>query len=242
MLEMDISYDLNMKNKLYSLTFSEVLPHLNLKFSDDAARVSAENTFIRIIDIFKKNNFLETIGVRFSWQFISSLIQELSNNNYLVLNLHSIIDEILHLESPDIFSTNTKEATTFKSENLKKIYHKHYISDTSSTLMGYSNNGVLHKYIRDEVEISSKIIRFKHLDRCDLLGYNEVTKELINRFFITQLILSKSALTKIAKKKATGEWIIYSKPDDKNYYLSLWKHCNDLEPIKKLITNSISPM
>lgn len=136
--------------------------------------------------------------------------------HYLHFNrVHSIfyiLEEIEHLEGIRKV-TRTKKEEEFKREYLRGLWHKHFFSDR-----------FIYRNIINYWEMEKKNSR--KLDRM----VDEVIKsskpEDID-YWISHKLVDEPFKNKILNGACTGEWIVFAKNNETNYYLTLGKHGND---------------
>lgn len=121
-----------------------------------------------------------------------------------------IIEEIRHLEGLRE-SLKTKPPSEFKGSVLKGLWHKHFYPALPSTIGHNIQNHLGNNGLRRLAE-----------EVFDPRKSKKVTKEMIHEF--SHKLVEGSLEQRGNKEKLTGEWIIYAKHNDKNYYLCVSPH------------------
>jgi len=122
-----------------------------------------------------------------------------------ILNVFQVTDEIKSLEKGIKMSASKKE-DEFRHKPLKGLMKKHFFDARymSRNLANQNKIGMdinsMEKYIDAEVAKGKSINEIAH-------EYTMVSYE-----------------TRASSSKLTGEWLVYSKYDSKNYYLTLATH------------------
>ncbi|MBP7766639.1 MAG: hypothetical protein KA113_15740 [Syntrophaceae bacterium] len=155
--------------------------------------------------------YAEKIGLhgiaesRYSWQFVIDLLLFHQVNG---VDPYEILDEIRSLEGLRP-STGTKAPTQFTREPLIGFWHKHF----------FSARFVAHNIINELA--GDKLSRLVE----DVLDPNKspiITKEMINE--LAHRVTVESLENRGRGGKLTGEWIVFAKHEEKNYYLTLCTH------------------
>ncbi|WP_157782788.1 hypothetical protein [Pseudoalteromonas maricaloris] len=124
------------------------------------------------------------------------------------INPLEIVEEIDNLENGDE-NTETKPATEFRRKPLKGLWHKHFFCRhflAHNILNALGKNGI-KDIIKNVMDESGNT----HFSESDL---SEVARRITN-----------DPITQRANdKKLTGEWIMFAKRNDKNYYLCMNTH------------------
>ncbi|GBE31336.1 hypothetical protein BMS3Bbin05_00236 [bacterium BMS3Bbin05] len=140
-----------------------------------------------------------------------------------ILSIYYVLDEIRYLEGITK-ATRTKKEEEFKGQYLRGLWHKHFYSD----MFFYRN---IINYWEMEKKINSKLD--KMIDEIFQSSKSDyITEEIIN--LIVYRLTDDPFRNKILRGTCTGEWIVFAKINNKNYYLVLGQH-NDDENICKLI-------
>ena len=161
---------------------------------------------------------------RYSSLFIVNLITLEKGQG---IDSHSIIEEIKCLEG--IASTSqTKPPSQFRGEFLKGLWHKHFFPALPS-VFGYNITNHFGKNgIRNLVE-----------EVLDSAKSSTLTKEMINE--LSHRLVQVPLEDRAAENKLTGEWIVYAKEDDKNYYLCISPHSAEDKTIASNIQVACAP-
>jgi hypothetical protein len=117
------------------------------------------------------------------------------------LHVHMILDEIAALEGvAGAKPSITKPATRFLHEPLQGLWHKHFMQP-AYIAMNLSNHWTCERFqkLREETSIETLV---HHLG---VDGYTE----------------------RAASAALTGEWIVFARQDNVNYYLTLGHHGDD---------------
>lgn len=120
---------------------------------------------------------------------------------------HDVLNSIKNVEAGEPHS-GIKPATMFKKPPLKGLWHKHYFSAhflVQNISLALGKNG-LEKLISEVFDPSKPII----------------TKEMIEE--VARRATTEQVEQRDAAGKITGEWVIFAKHADKNYYLALNTH------------------
>ena len=121
---------------------------------------------------------------------------------------NDVLREIKSMECDDS-SVQTKPASMFTRKPLKGLWHKHFFSahfvphNISNALKG----GVLEKLVNEVLDPSKSPI---------------ITKEMIGE--LSHRVVHEPIEDRANDNKLTGEWIVFAKHDQKNYYLCLNTH------------------
>ena len=140
-----------------------------------------------------------------------------------IYNVYKIYDEIGNLEGRGLQRpSTTKPATQFTKPLLKGLWHKHHkqpehlIKNALSHIESQNGNAVFYKLWK-KIASDSTIPDDKKLGA---IAYGITTELLIDRS---------------QKQKNTGEWIVYARQDERNYYLTLACHDEDDQTIRKRV-------
>ncbi|MBD9569015.1 hypothetical protein [Ensifer sp. ENS08] len=118
------------------------------------------------------------------------------------LNCNAVLDAVSNLERGERHS-GVKPASRFRNPPLKGLWHKHYYS-----AQALSNNVFL--------QLSTKGGMKRLSD--DISGGGKTALQIATRTVLGSLSDRSSA------GKLTGEWVIFAKFGNENYYLSLGEH------------------
>lgn len=139
--------------------------------------------------------------------------------SYRGVNPLQIVDEIRYLEDPSKPSM-TKPAARFRHPPLRGLWHKHYFSarfipqNIANHLAGPRLRGVVEEVLDP---------------RKSPLETEEMVRELAHRVSIEPFEQRASA------NALTGEWIVFAKHKEENYYLSLATHTAGDKQIREKI-------
>ena len=116
-----------------------------------------------------------------------------------------VLREIKNLESGEP-EQQTKSASQFSRKPLKDLWHKHFFSAhfVPDNILNALKEDVLEKLIK-EVRSSNK-------------SHNEMISELSHR------VVHEPIENRADNNKLTGEWIVFAKHNQKNYYLCCNTH------------------
>lgn len=135
------------------------------------------------------------------------------------LNVFSIYDEIGALEgAPLTHSPSTKSASKFRGPILRDLWHKHY------TAPAFIFRNLMNHWTRKRSEaLFAGIERNDEVPsdrKCDLLVYSLIMGGYRERH---------------EARGMTGEWIVFAKRDNGNVYLTLARHDEADEEIRKRV-------
>ncbi|EGR2552829.1 hypothetical protein DX888_19480 [Vibrio alginolyticus] len=168
----------------------------------------------------KKYDFYKYTGDRFSWFFILQVIMYHDSYGIEPAEILEAIKELEGVKDTKLI----KDATEFKRPPLKGLWHKHYFSArflAKNLQIHHGKNGV-------------KRVIEKHLANGETL-----TDEVIRKMgddLITNAFESRADLSKL-----TGEWIVFAKYNNENYYLALGEHESNDEHLFKMISSTCIP-
>jgi len=106
-------------------------------------------------------------------------------------------------------TTGVKPATQFKNVPLKGLWHKHYFSApflTKNISLGLGKTGI-ENLVNEVMDPAKSTI---------------ITQEMINE--LAHRVTHEPVENREARKKLTGEWIVYLPHEGKNYYLCCNTH------------------
>jgi len=121
-----------------------------------------------------------------------------------------VIEEIKYLEGKKS-SNQTKEPSMFTGPHLKGLWHKHFFPALPSVIGHNIANYFGKNGVRKLVE-----------DIFDPKKSGVVTNDMIQE--LAHRVAVESIEKRGAQNKLTGEWIIFAKEDDGNYYLCVSPH------------------
>lgn len=138
-----------------------------------------------------------------------------------------VIDEIKALEGLGP-SLQTKQETEFKGTHLKGLWHKHFLPALPSVL---AHNITNHLGKNGTQKLVEKVF--------DPSKSPVVTHDMIKE--LAHNLVVGSIEERAAKDKLTGEWIVYAKENNANYYLGIWRHDAGDEKIAETIKSTCVP-
>ena len=138
-------------------------------------------------------------------------------------SIYYVLDEIRYLEGLTK-TTKTKRESEFKGKYLRGLWHKHFYSDRFiyRNIINYwemekKGNSKLGEMIAEVFQSSES---------------EYMTKEMIT--MLSYRLTDEPLKNKILKGLSTGEWLVFAKNNNRNYYLVLGRHGDD-EKIYELI-------
>lgn len=123
-----------------------------------------------------------------------------------------IIAEVKALEGTGQPSS-TKEASAFRRKPLRGLWHKHYLAEISVA------NNIMLELGGPEFPRLLDVIKSQRNSGAPHFTLEDVPR-LANS--ITDLYMQRAK-----RKRLTGEWIIFAKYENQNYYLCLGSHLDD---------------
>lgn len=161
---------------------------------------------------------------RISSIFIAQVMQMQGNR---VINTHQMLDEVKYLEGLRSVSS-TQTVSDFKREPLKGLMKTHFtdarfIVKNLGAHFGYDHGGNRNL----DALISEAFARNES-------GY--VDEKFIN--FIAHESTVGALQKRAKKKKISGEWIVFQKYNEKNYYLTLAAHDEGDENIYRRVCDA----
>jgi len=161
---------------------------------------------------------------RYSMLFVVNLmLLEVANG----VDPHQVIDEIKALEGNGRKSY-TKGASEFKGVFLKGLWHKHFMPALPSVMA----QNILNYLGKDGI---SNLVE----EIFDPNKSSVCTKEMINE--LSYRVVEEPIKKRGEDKMLTGEWIVYAKEPEGNYYLGIWRHDVGDENIAKAIKTTCIP-
>jgi len=121
---------------------------------------------------------------------------------------HEILSAIRELEQGELPS-GVKPATQFKNLPLKGLWHKHFFSAhfiVQNIILGLGKTG-LERLVNEVMDPAKSPV---------------ITEEMINE--LAHRVTYEPVEVRDARKKLTGEWIVYLRHEGKNYYLCVNTH------------------
>jgi len=158
--------------------------------------------------------FSESIGMdcciegRYSSLFAFDLFRDKEKRK---INPLQVMDEVRSLENADELS-QTKQAIRFKNLPLRGLWHKHYF--TARFMVKNIENSFSGNKLTELID--QTLVR----ENVDCGVYQRV-------YELSDKIVRQSYEEKARLKRLTGEWIIFAKYNDENYYLSMGVHKMD---------------
>lgn len=156
------------------------------------------------------------------------LISQLCDDEFRAYNiLDHIIEEIAYLEGLNT-QTLTKPATQYKYPPLKGLWHKHYhqaqhLIKNSGLYWGINDSSKIQDYGKLDKMISNTI------KECNLKTGDILTDEFFAR--LSHKLIFEPIENRVQQSKATGDWIIFAKNNNVNYYLTVAFHNESDEDI-----------
>ncbi len=155
--------------------------------------------------------YVEMLGLnrvalgRYSWLFVMDLLLFEQVNG---VDPHAVLDEVRALEGLRP-SPGTKPPTQFKHDPLKGFWHKHF----------FSAHFVAHNIVNELA--GNKLNRLVE----EVLDPNKspiITRDMINE--LAHRVTVEPFENRDRDGRLTGEWIVFAKHEEKNYYLTLCTH------------------
>ncbi|PCI55347.1 MAG: hypothetical protein COB36_06905 [Alphaproteobacteria bacterium] len=133
-----------------------------------------------------------------------------------------VIAEIAHLEDLKKISTKTKDAEQFQRPEMAHFWKKHYITPehTPMNLLSYWQYGRA-KSKKFENAMSPSFNSFNKIQKPSDQECRETAKKLAS------ICMDGLKSEPFSSKKKTGDYIIFQKYNEENYYLCLGKHKDD---------------
>jgi len=202
------------KEKLYTLSFKEANHFLKLNIYDYLKYDNLEQRYNRVQKIIKKYSFLERTNLRFSWLFIKDLIL-LNKKTYADrMSIHSIMQEIEIMEGVKNERSHTGKQKPFGGHALKGLYKKHYLTNSSDLLL------TTQLFTGISKDIKNNLYPIKAFEDNFQVTLDRLSREKGKR-----------------AEYITGEWLVFYKHEDTNYYVCLWEHNkNDSRKEKEIKT------
>jgi hypothetical protein len=149
---------------------------------------------------------------RYSWLFVLDL---LLNEQVNGVDPFGVVDEIKALEAGES-RLGTKPASEFTHEPLRGLWHKHYFSAhfVGKNIQNHFAGRRLDRFIRKIFDPAKSPI---------------VTREMIEEF--AHGFAHEPLEHRAEAERLTGEWIIFAKHEEQNYYLCLATHTSGDEAI-----------
>ena len=138
-----------------------------------------------------------------------------------------VINEIKALENLRP-SMQTKTEAEFRGEHLKGLWHKHFLADLPSVIA----TNILNQLGKNGIRNISREVLDPNISPV-------ITKEMLDE--LTHKVVVESLEKRAEQDKLTGEWIVYAKENNSNYYLGIWRHDAGDEKIAKAIKDTCMP-
>lgn len=154
--------------------------------------------------------FLRVKGTPYATRMSDLLVEQLRMGIYDDrVHSHRVIDEIRHLEGSG--GSSTKPAELFNGDVLKGFWHKHFTQSNfiaQNLMVGMKMDDPNSQKFENLVRSLQK----KHKD------HQQFAAHLAHEFTVSNYE------ERARKGKLTGEWLVFSKHNGQNYYLTLASH------------------
>lgn len=180
------------------------LQYLNAKFSDGRDAIEDMRKFVELMGLD------HLIPDRYSALLLAQLFTAYHKNTF---DPHKVIWQIRALEGVGS-NTGLKSATQFKHPPLQGIWHQHFLMDGIASMARNLQKGI-HKFglpwLEQQVAETTKSGEERYLTEADikLISHDAVFSNL-------ERLRDAEALT--------GEWILFAKYQNQNYYLTIGAH------------------
>jgi hypothetical protein len=160
---------------------------------------------------------------RYSWGFVGKLLAfELVNG----IQASMVIQEILRLEG-HITAGLTKPPSEFKHPPLRGLWHQHFFSS---------------HFVAENIRLQLKKLKSADLDEMSRVlqqrfGSGPMGEEALTA--LSHMLTTQQIDERFESGLATGEWIIFAKHQQQNYYLTLSTHIPREEPGRTNATQNI---
>ncbi len=195
--------------------------------------MDSSNSFKLSISTKKLDDFFNTNQAFYGLtrERISTLLltQLYIYNKERYYSIFQITDEIKYLEGL-VPATRTNKERPFKGDILRGLWKKHFYSDRYLA----KNISNYWKSSKGERKLSAYIDNAFKENESEYLEQETINK--ISYYTVFHPFEHKSSRAGKARWGITGEWIIFAKHNDKNYYLCIGKHNQD-ESIMTNINN-----
>lgn len=165
---------------------------------------------------------------RYSLQFISEFYCHSMIAGYI--DPFKVMAEINYLEGFGK-SVGTKEESQFTGKLLGGLWHKHYIEDGVSS-MAQNLQMALKVYGLPKLEAMVKDSMASGEER--FMTEEDLTKVMEDAVY-------GNYVRRANQNRLTGEWIVYAKYNNNNYYLCLGRHTQGDAAIRRQIDNICTP-
>lgn len=134
-------------------------------------------------------------------------------------HIFAIMDEIAYLENKPLRRiSRTKPPTQFTGDILRGLWHKHY------TQAAFIEKNIQNHWRQNDLdELANSIMDNNTIPLDKRIG------QLAHRIVID------GYKERSDQKKMTGEWIIYARQDECNYYLTLGHHDEDAAILERVL-------
>lgn len=122
------------------------------------------------------------------------------------LNVFRIIEEVAELEGSGTRQSSTKPAAIFKRKHLLGYWYKHH------TQAAYMAKNLSLEMRRDD---TVERVWARHEGQV-------ITQAMLNE--LTHAIVYENYARRSQDARLTGEWIVYSRTGNRNYYITLARH------------------
>jgi hypothetical protein len=179
----------------------------NITFTVHGDGKSDEVTFDELREFAEAYGLERAAPGRYSHLFTLNLMLLQKNNG---INPFAIVTEIKALEgtTPPL---QTKPASQFSGDLLKGLWHKHFFAGNLSLIAHNIANQL------PRAKLTKLVNAVMHPSKGPVVTA-EMIRELSNR------VVYESLETRGAEGKLTGEWIVFAKRGEKNYYLCIATH------------------
>lgn len=162
-------------------------------------------TFEELKQFAELLNLDEIAPERFAWLLVLDLLIWNEFNGHEPFQVAGQIDALEHPEK----SSGTKPATQFRNPPLRGLWHKHFFD------AHYTINNLRNHWARD---------RLKQLieEVCDPNKSTIITQAMVNE--LVHRLVHGAIDDRQSTGRLTGEWIIFAKYNNQNYYLCLARH------------------
>lgn len=170
-----------------------------------------ENDLARSFELEELRRFSSVVGLervaagRYSLLFAAQILWHMERHS---INPAGIVAELRDLEA-GTSSTGTKPASQYTLRPLKGLWHKHFFS-----------GHFVARNIRDHLAGGRMRTLVEEVMTCG--NAPVVTEEMIRE--LTRRAVCESIEARQSQGKLTGEWIVFAKYRNRNYYLSIATH------------------
>jgi hypothetical protein len=140
-----------------------------------------------------------------------------------MLDPSRVINEIESLEGGP--KSQLKPAARFRKPPLKGLWHKHYLPD-GLFAMAQNLQNALSTYgipwFQEQVRLAEESGEQRYLHATDVAAIRSITDDAV----------SGNWARRSAAGRLTGEWIVFAKKDNVNFYLCLGSHKDDQQKLR----------